>query len=138
MTDSVSVLKGLSGEQLLNRAIAVWRKAQVVHESPAWEGQPEARAIVEALAQHPEVEHAVYELLADPSQLVVAYSLLTLELMGSGKLADLPEHLLANRSNITLVLGSFKSGMDLGGLARQLQKRAKARACAQIRPAMGA
>jgi hypothetical protein len=93
---------------------------------------------VEALAQHPGVEPAVYDMLSDPSQVVVAYSLITLELMGSHKLADLPEYLLANRSNITLILGSFRNGMNLGGLARMIQKRARATAGAQIPPAMGA
>jgi hypothetical protein len=82
---------------------------------------------VEALANHPECEDALFELLTNPSQLVVAYSLITLELMRSNKLAELPAELLTNRSKITLSLGSFRNSMDLGGLARQIQKRAKAR-----------
>ena len=66
-------------------------------------------------------------MLLQPNQLVTAYALLTLELMNSGKLGELPAALLADRSNVTLVLGSVKNGMDLGGLARQIQKRAKTR-----------
>jgi hypothetical protein len=113
------------GETLVDKAVKVWRKAQIVHLTPSWQGQPEARVLVEKLALHPEYESSLVDLLAAPSQLVVAYSLLTLELMGSRRLRELPSELLTNRSNITLSLGSFRNGMDLGSLARQVQKRAK-------------
>lgn len=108
----------------LDRAVRVWRKAQIVHQTPSWDGRPEARAIAEEIAQHPEYEPLLLDLLADPSQLVAAYSLMALELMGSARLKELPAGLLANRSNITVAVGSVRIGMDLGGLARQVQKRA--------------
>jgi len=114
--------------ELLDRAIGAWQKAQVLHEAPSWKGQPKARAIVEELAaSHPECEPALTSLLFDSRQLVVAYALLTLELMQSPSLQNLPTELLQRRSNITLVCGSIKTAMDLGGLARRVQKRAKGR-----------
>jgi hypothetical protein len=56
--------------------------------------------------------------------LVVAYALQTLELMGSPALPELPDELLERRQQVTFICGSFKNSMDLGGLARQLRKRA--------------
>jgi hypothetical protein len=119
-----------ASETLLAKAVPVWRKAQIVHQAPSWEGRPEARAIAEELADHPEYEPFLFGLLADPSQLVVAYSLMTLELMGSIRLKELPPDLLTNRSKITLMVGSFRIGKELGGLAREVQKRAMAAAAA--------
>ncbi len=119
-----------AGETLLAKAVPVWRKAQIVHQAPSWEGRPEARAIAEELADYPECEPFLFGLLADPNQLVVAYSLVTLELMGSGRLKELPPDLLTNRSKITLMVGSVRIGKELGGLARELQKRAMAAAAA--------
>jgi hypothetical protein len=114
--------------ELLDRAIGAWQKAQVLHDAPSWKGQPEARAIAEQLAaSHPECESALASLLFDSRQLVVGYALLTLELMKSPSLQKLPSELLQRRSNITLVCGSIKTAMDIGGLARQVQKRAKVR-----------
>lgn len=111
-------------EAIVERVIRIWRRAQLVHQAPSWEGSPEARALAEELARHPENEAWLVEALGDPSQLVVAYTLLTLELMGSPHLRNLPPELLSNRSAITLAAGSFRTGMDLGGFARQIQKRA--------------
>jgi hypothetical protein len=124
---------------LLDRAVALWRKAQVLHEVPSWKGQPEARALAERIAaSHAASESALAALLLDSNQLVVAYALLTLELMRSPVLRDLPSELLQRRSNITIVSGSVKTGMDLGGLARQIQKRARARADVQPTPLVSA
>lgn len=109
---------------LLDGAVRIWRKAQIVHQSPSWENRPEARAIAEEIARHPEYESALFDLLTDSNQLVVAYSLMTLELMSSSRLRELPAELLTNRANITIIMGSFANKMDLGGLARQIQKRA--------------
>lgn len=114
------------GCELLEHAIAKWRKAQVLYQAPSWKGQPEARAIAEQIAAaHPECEPALASLLLDENPLVVAYALLTLELMRSPVLQNLPSEVLQRRSNVTLVTGSIKTAMDLGGLARQVQKRAK-------------
>lgn len=114
--------------ELLNRAIVVWRKAQVLYETPSWKGQPEARAIAEQIAgSHPECEPALASLILDGSQLVAAYALLTLELMRSPVLQNIPLEVLQQRSNVTLVCGSVKTSMDLGGWARQIQKRARER-----------
>jgi hypothetical protein len=113
--------KPQQNEALLEDAVAIWSKAQIVHQSPSWEHRPEARFLAEEIARQPEYESGLVNLLANPNQFVVAYSLITLELMGSRRLRELPVELLSNRSNITLCLGSVRVGMDL---ARQIQKRA--------------
>ena len=101
-------------------------KARVVYESPSWEGQPPARALVEQIVQIAECHDRLLGLLSSPNQLVVAYALQTLALMGSPALADLPDELLERRQQVTFLCGSFKNSMDLGGLARQIRKRARA------------
>jgi len=110
---------------LLDEAAQVWAKAQVVYESPSWDGHPPARVQVEQIARCPECHGGLIALLSSPCQLVVAYVLETLELMGSPALAELPDELLERRQQVTFVMGSFKNSMDLGGLARQLRKRAR-------------
>ena len=55
--------------------------------------------------------------------MVAAYALKALELMSSPALAELPDELLERRQQVTLICGSFKNAMDLGGLARQIRKR---------------
>jgi hypothetical protein len=114
------------GCELLDRAIVIWRKAQVLHQAPSWKGEPEARAVAEQIAaDRPECEPVLASLLLDKSQLVAAYALLTLELMRSSVLQSLPSEVLQRRANVTLITGSVKTTIDLGGLARQVQKRAK-------------
>lgn len=109
---------------LLAKAIKAWSKAQVLYTAPAWNGQPPARALAEEIAQsHPEYEPHLVSHLLDENQLVVGYSLMTLALMGSKALRDLPSAVLDRRSGVTLISGSMKQAMDLGGFARQLQKQ---------------
>ncbi len=116
------------GRNLLEHAAGLWRKANVLYETASWEGQPEARAIAEQIAaSHPECEPLLVSLLLDSSQLVAAYALLTLELMRSPSLQDLPPALLERRSNVTLIYSGIKTSMDLGAFARQIQKRARHR-----------
>jgi hypothetical protein len=114
-------------QALVERAVSVWVKAQVVHQEPAWEGRPQARAVAEELARRPDCEPLLLGLLGHGSQLVVAYALLTLELMGSPALRSLPAPLLERSSRVKLVMGSFGNGMTVGDLARQVQKRASER-----------
>jgi hypothetical protein len=82
---------------------------------------------VEQIAQLPECHDGLLALLSSPNQLLVAYALQTLELMGSPALADLPDELLERRQQVTFQCGSFRNSMDLGGLARQIRKRARER-----------
>jgi hypothetical protein len=111
--------------EILARAIALWRKAQVLYQAPSWNGQPEPRAIAEQIANsHPECEPALGRLILDSNQLVAAYALLTLELMKSPILQNLPSEVFQRRSSVTVVCGSIKTAMDLGAWARQVQKRA--------------
>lgn len=114
--------------RLLDEAVRVWAKAQVVYDSPSWKGHPPARALVEQVASVPECHDGLVALLSSSSQLVVAYTLRTLELMDSPALAALPDELLERRQQVTFLCGSFKNSMDLGGLARQIRKRARATA----------
>jgi hypothetical protein len=117
---------------ILERALSVWRKAQVLHEGPSWKGHPEARAIAEEIAAaHPECEESLASLLADKCQFVAGYALLTLELMRSRIIEDLPDEILQRRSNVSVVYEGIRSATDLGGLARQIRKRARGNASEQ-------
>jgi hypothetical protein len=117
---------------LFQRAIASWRKAQVLYQGRSWRGQPEALAIAEQIAAcHPECEPMLSDLLLDGSQLVVAYALLTLEFMQSSVLLKLPAELLQRHSHVTLSFSGIMTSTDLGALARQVQKRAGKRASDQ-------
>jgi hypothetical protein len=112
----------------LERAVALWRKAQVVHEGPTRLGFPEPlEAMLEIARGHTECHDRLVRLLSEDNQLVVAYALLTLQMMGSPVLENLPEELLERREKITIDIGSFRNSMDLGGLARQVQKRSRQR-----------
>ena len=103
-------------------ALIAWRSAQVVTDRYG----SEARQFLDQIAAEPEIyEERLVAVLEDSSQLVVAYSLLALDQMKSHALRSLPEPLLKRREQITMVIGSFKQSMDLGGLARQLAKKAK-------------
>jgi hypothetical protein len=114
------------GNEVVCRAADLWKKAQVVYQSPSCEGQPEARVVAEQIAlSQPECEPSLKNLLSDENPLVAAYALVTLELMKSTLLQDLPAELLQRRSQLTLMSGSVKTAMDLGGLARQIQRRAR-------------
>ena len=113
---------------VVKRAKDLWRKAQVVYEGPTRLGFPEPLQIsLEIAERHACCHDALVDLLSSDSQLVAAYALLTLERMGSDVLVSLPAELLDSRKQITLHMGSFKNSMDLGGLARQVQKRARQR-----------
>jgi hypothetical protein len=121
--DNTALEDGIVDCEIVDRAVEAWKKAQVVYQSPSWEGRPEARAFVERIAtEFRQCEHKLTGLLEHENQLVVAYALLTLQLMGSRRLRTLPAQLLERRSKITLRTGSFSTSMDLGGLVRQLQK----------------
>jgi hypothetical protein len=76
------------------------------------------------VSEFPNCEGLLVELLSDPSQIVVAHALLTLEMLSSKHLQHLSGELLARKSKLTLDFGSIRTSMDLGGLARQIQKRA--------------
>jgi hypothetical protein len=109
----------------LDRAQVVWKQAQVFFQMPSFEGKPEARVTAERIAiEHPEYENDLLALLHHENQLVVAYTLLTLQLMGSTALKHLPEDLLQRRNKLTVSTESFKQTMDLGGFARQVMKMA--------------
>lgn len=116
------------GPALLDCAVAIWRKAQIVYETGSWRGKPETVAVAEELAaSHAECGPALASLLLDASQLVAAYALLTLELMESPLLQHIPPEVLQRRSRVTLSTGSIHVTTDLGWLAREAQRRARER-----------
>jgi hypothetical protein len=115
--------------ELLERAVAIWRKAQLLFEGLSWQGEPKALAIAEQIAEsHPDYEADLAALLFDPSQLVAAYALRTLERMRSPLLESIPSEVLQRRSRVTVNTGSIQMSTDLGCLAREAQRRARARA----------
>jgi hypothetical protein len=115
--------------ELLEKAVAIWRKAQILYEFASWEGEPRARAIAEQIAEsHPEYEADLAALLLDPSQLVAAYALWTLERMRSPLLENISPEVLQRRSRVSLSSGSIQTDTNLGALARQAQRRARQRA----------
>jgi hypothetical protein len=113
---------------ILERAIGLWRTAQVVYAGPTRLGCAEPReAVFQVARDHPECHDGLVQLLFSDNQLVAPYALLTLQAMGSRMLEILPQELLERREKITIDIGSFRNSMDLGGLFRQVQKRAKQR-----------
>lgn len=114
-----------SDDEVWRRAVAAWRKAQVVHLSPSRGGESEGRTWAREVARRRGLEGRLWDLLADADRRVVAYAIVALELMGSDRLADLPESVLTNRSNVALQFGSVRIGTDLGGYARGVRKRAR-------------
>jgi hypothetical protein len=110
---------------LLERAALTWAKAQVLYERPPRLGESKELQLVQENAKHPECEEGLIVMLASPNQLVVAYALMTLRWMRSPVLANLSDELLSRRENISVQCGSFRTKMDLGGLARQYRKEAR-------------
>ena len=109
---------------IIESAIETWSKAEVVYQPSPRSATIEAVHLVNLISgEHPELEDNLIELTRHEHQLVSAYSLLTLEKMGSSSLADLDEAVLDRREKISLRQGSFANSMDLGGLARQIKKR---------------
>jgi hypothetical protein len=136
MSSTIHADSRSQGCDLLQRAIASWRKAQVLYQGHSWQGQPEALAIAEQIAAcHPECEPMLADLLLDGSQLVVAYALLTLEFMRSPVLLNRPAELLQRRSQVTMAFSGVMTSTDLGALTRQVQKRAGKRSSDQPTPA---
>jgi hypothetical protein len=112
---------------LLDEAAGVWAKSQVVWEGSSWDGPPAARALVERVAAQPDCHTGLVVLIDSPNQLVAAHALQALDLAGSPALADLSDEFCSRREKVTFQCGSFRNSMDLGGYARQLRKRARAR-----------
>ena len=116
---------GQNAAEQLQEAVEVWRRAQVVQLTPSWRGEPLPSALIELVAQRPELEASLVALLSETSQLVVAYALVTLDRMSSAALENLPEALLSRHDKIAVINGSFSNTMELGGLARQISKRSR-------------
>jgi len=116
-----------SEDSILEQAVEEWGKAQVLVDSPAWNGQPVARHLAEILKDRHDLEIKLIELVNHKNQLVAAYSLLTLNLMDSTGLGNLPPELLQREDKITQKMGSFADKMELGAFARHIQKQWLAR-----------
>jgi hypothetical protein len=83
---------------------------------------PPARHMAEILKDHPALEVKLIELLNHKSQLVVAYSLLALEMMDSPAVGSLPTALLERKEKITLMMGSFADKNGAGSLCKENQE----------------
>ena len=103
-------------------AVAEWRRAQVVFCSPSWKGRPLARHYCENLSSKPEFKDKLAALLSDKNQIVVAYVLLTLDLMQSETSLTVPEELFGRRDQITTMTGSFANKSEIGAFAKHLRK----------------
>ena len=66
-------------------------------------------------------------------QLVAAYALMTLELMESPILQNIPPEVLQRRSTVAMATRGVRTSTDLDSTARQAQRRARARASRPIR-----
>jgi hypothetical protein len=106
----------------LEDAVAAWTKAQILFDSPSWNGKPAGRNFAEMLSERRDLEPQLCNLLNHEDQLVVAYAILTLELMGSRVVGDLPKELLVRNEKVTVIMGSFGDKMELGAFARHRQK----------------
>ena len=116
-----------SQEDLLAKATVEWEQAQFLFIERAWRGKPVASHYVEVLKTRSDLEPELVKLLSHPSQLVAAYSLLTLDLMDSSAVGVLPEVLLKRSEKLTKLMGSFADKMEFGAFARQIQKQWLAR-----------
>ncbi len=108
-------------DEAIAKALEEWGKAQIFKETE-WKGASDSAYLVDVLKNRPEVEDELVTLLTHPNQLVVAYSLLTLSLMRSSKLGNLPSELLDRKEKISRHSGSFREKMELGAYAKQVQK----------------
>lgn len=123
---------------LMKNAEVIWAKAQVLYAGPSWKGSPDALAIQERILEEPKVYHdLLVKNLDHDNHLVIAYSLKTLEKMGSYYICKLPEKLLNSRNKITVREGSFSIVTDLGGIARNVQKLMKQAKVKAEQPCVG-
>jgi hypothetical protein len=110
-------------EDLLSQAVEVWKNDRFVNVSPTWKQHPKGHYLAEVLAAKPECEARLRELLSHENKLVVSYSLVALEIMGSGSLGQLPDDLLDSKQLITRLKGSFAIEFELGEFAKEIQKQ---------------
>jgi hypothetical protein len=68
-------------------------------------------------------EKELVKLLSHENELVVAFSLVALEMMGSSSLGQLPKTLLKRKELITKLRGSFGIEVELGEFAQEYQDR---------------
>ncbi len=122
----MSISKG-SEDHIFSRAVKAWGRAQELVNSPSWNGEPAARHLAEVLKDRRDLESKLIELLNHKNQLVVAYSLLTLQMMDSAGLENLPPDLLQREGKITQRTGCFANQLELGAFARQVQKQWRAK-----------
>ena len=110
-------------EKFFETAKNEWRKAQVLHLSPSWNEEPQAKHFAEEIAANIErYRNLAIRALDDPDPLVVAYCLSILHDKQDQSLTELSPSLLGSNSKVTIVEGSFSTSTDLGGLARKWAK----------------
>lgn len=109
-------------EDLISRAVEVWKHDQLVNLSPTWKQQPQGHYLVETLAKRRDSESRLGELLSHENELVVAYSLVALQMMDSALLGRLPKGLLESKQWIRKLRGSFAIDLELGEFAKEIQE----------------
>jgi hypothetical protein len=110
-------------EALISQAVEVWKNGQTVNLSPIWKQHPQGHYLAKVLAERPDCEARLGEFLTHENELVVAYSLVALEMMDSRLLARLPKDLLERKQLFTSVRGSFGIEVELGEFANEIQKK---------------
>ena len=109
---------------LVDRAIKVWKKAQVIRTDPTFRGEPEPAFLSESLEKlGSRAEEPLTQLLYHEHPLVCAYALWTLFKVGSPVFDWLPDELMKRKERVTIRSGSFSTRNNLGGWAAHLRKR---------------
>jgi hypothetical protein len=111
-----------SVETLLSRAVEVWKESQLLNLSPTWNQRPKGIYLAEIIGARRECEGGLVTLLNHENGLVVAYSLVALEIMDSRSLESLSGKLLQRKEAITKVRGSFGIELELGQIAKEIQE----------------
>jgi len=94
---------------LISEARREWSKAQILIQSPPWEGEPKSAHLVKLLSEEePTIEDELWAMVFDSDNLLSAYSMYTLFKRHSVKLANLPDQLKGRSGKITVHLGSFR------------------------------
>jgi hypothetical protein len=110
---------------LLDAAVQIWRKAQIVC-NPSRAGSPSEAMVGTIANQVGKYRERLVQCLSHESQLVAAYALV-FEKTNDPVLSELSTEVLNRHDKITIVRGSFSEKMELGAFARMLQKEARRR-----------
>lgn len=112
-----------SVEALILRAVEVWKHDQLVNLTTTWKQEPQGHYLAETLSKRLDCEASLGQLLSHENEIVVAYSLVALEIMDSTLLGRLPNELIERKQFFTRLEGSFAIDYELGEFAKEIQKQ---------------